>query len=432
MKTNLPLYVKDYLNKFETVNREVKTFAYRLYDNIVVIPALSEYQNIPRLIESLNKNNNEALSKTLFLFVVNNGEEAANDVIENNRNTIDYISNYASKGESNLNLALIDAATSGNKLKGKDAGVGLARKLGCDAALGLFNYNSKVKKLLIWLDADCTVAENYLSEIISTFNNSNLEAAYVNFKHRFDESEKEKNAIICYEIFLRYYVMGLMYAGSPYAYHSIGSTIVCTVEVYTKIGGMNKKKAGEDFYFMEKISKITDIGKIINTTVYPSSRGSWRVPFGTGQRVNRFIEEKQNEYLLYNPSSFTLLKKWIQLFNSEESSNPELLLEKAGNIDSALIVFLREQKFLENWKRILKNSKNSKQLNFQKKNWFDSFKTMKLIHYLRDNGHPLINMFDALDIMFDKLNINHPNRDKREVPIIEIQMEYLAKLREIA
>jgi hypothetical protein len=432
MKTNLPLYVKDYLNKFETVNREVKTFAYRLYDNIVVIPALSEYQNIPRLIESLNKNNNEALSKTLFLFVVNNGEEAANDVLENNKKTIDYISNYASNGESNLNLALIDAATFGNELKGKDAGVGLARKLGCDSALGLFNYNSKVKKLLIWLDADCTVAENYLSEIISTFNNSNLEAAYVNFKHRFDESEKEKNAIICYEIFLRYYVMGLMYAGSPYAYHSIGSTIVCTVEVYTKIGGMNKKKAGEDFYFMEKISKITDIGKIINTTVYPSSRGSWRVPFGTGQRVNRFIEEKQNEYLLYNPSSFTLLKKWIQLFNSEESSNPELLLEKAGNIDSALIVFLREQKFLENWKRILKNSKNSKQLNFQKKNWFDSFKTMKLIHYLRDNGHPLINMFDALDIMFDKLNINHPNRDKREVPIIEIQMEYLAKLREIA
>ncbi|MDP3446006.1 MAG: glycosyltransferase family A protein, partial [Ignavibacteria bacterium] len=188
MKTNLPLYVKDYLNKFETVNREVKTFAYRLYDNIVVIPALSEYQNIPRLIESLNKNNNEALSKTLFLFVVNNGEEAANDVLENNKKTIDYISNYASKGESNLNLALIDAATSGNELKGKDAGVGLARKLGCDSALGLFNYNSKVKKLLIWLDADCTVAENYLSEIISTFNNSNLEAAYVNFKHRFDES----------------------------------------------------------------------------------------------------------------------------------------------------------------------------------------------------------------------------------------------------
>lgn len=432
MKTNLPLYVKDYLNKFETVNREVKTFAYRLYDNIVVIPALSEYQNIPRLIESLNKNNNEALSKTLFLFVVNNGEEAANDVLENNKKTIDYISNYASNGESNLNLALIDAATFGNELKGKDAGVGLARKLGCDSALGLFNYNSKVKKLLIWLDADCTVAENYLSEIISTFNNSNLEAAYVNFKHRFDESEKEKNAIICYEIFLRYYVMGLMYAGSPYAYHSIGSTIVCTVEVYTKIGGMNKKKAGEDFYFMEKISKITDIGKIINTTVYPSSRGSWRVPFGTGQRVNRFIEEKQNEYLLYNPSSFTLLKKWIQLFNSEESSNPELLLEKAGNIDSALIVFLREQKFLENWKRILKNSKNSKQLNFQKKNWFDSFKTMKLIHYLRDNGHPLINMFDALDIMFDELNINHPNRDKKEIPTIGIQMEYLAKLREIA
>ncbi|MBX3006537.1 MAG: glycosyltransferase family 2 protein [Melioribacteraceae bacterium] len=432
MKKALPLYVESYLNKFGTINREVKTFTNKFYDYIVVMPALAEFQNIPKLIDSLRKNRSEILSKTLILVVVNNGENASNEVLDDNRKTIDLIISYALDEKCNLNLALIDASTAGNELKGKDVGVGLARKLGCDKALRLFNYESANKKLLIWLDADCTVAENYLSEIVSEFNNTNLEAAYVNFEHQFDATEIEKSAIVCYEIFLRYYVMGLIYAGSTYAFHSIGSTIICTTDVYVKVGGMNKKRAGEDFYFLEKLSKISTVGKIGNTTVYPSSRQSWRVPFGTGQRVNRFIEEKQDEYLLYNPASFIILKRWLELFNSEESSNPEVLIEKAGNIDNALVNFLTEQNFLENWKKILTNSKSPRQLFIQKKNWFDSFKTMKLIHYLRDNGYPSMNMFDALDMMFEELRVNHPNRGNQSIPKLEIQLEYLSILRKIA
>ena len=45
----------------------------------------------------------------------------------------------------------------------KIGGVGLARKIGMDEALKIFNYNSTSKKILICLDADCTVASNYLN-----------------------------------------------------------------------------------------------------------------------------------------------------------------------------------------------------------------------------------------------------------------------------
>ena len=98
-------------------------------------------------------------------------------------------------------------------------------------------------------------------------------------------------------------MLGLIYAKSPYAYHSIGSTMVCDADSYIKVQGMNKRKAAEVFYFLEKLSKITTIRKIGGTTVLPSSRGSWRVPFGTGQRVNRFLDNVQDEYILYSPKS---------------------------------------------------------------------------------------------------------------------------------
>ena len=81
---------------------------------------------------------------------------------------------------------------------------------------------------------------------------------------------------------------------------------------------------------MEKLAKNYKIEKINSTTVYPSSRSSWRVPFGTGQRVGRFLSNKQNEYLLYDPISFDILKAWLQIFNSEEikSSNDYLNLQR--------------------------------------------------------------------------------------------------------
>lgn len=85
--------------------------------------------------------------------------------------------------------------------------------------------------------------------------------------------------------------MGLEVSGSPYAFHTIGSTMACDAEMYVKIQGMNKKKAAEDFYFMEKLSKNVKIHKIISAKVYPSSRGSWRVPFGTGRSVTRFFNK---------------------------------------------------------------------------------------------------------------------------------------------
>jgi hypothetical protein len=208
--------------------------------------------------------------------------------------------------------------------------------------------------------------------------------------------------------------------------------MICDYESYIKVGGMNKKKAAEDFYFMEKLAKIVSIKKIETAVVYPSSRGSWRVPFGTGQRVNRYLAGGHNEYILYAPKTFELLKQWNNIFFSGEILSSDDYLNKAGIIDSSLYNFLILNSFNESWDKILKSSKTKEQIQKQKVSWFDGFRTLKLIHFFRDNGYPLINMFDAVKELLYHFGIQLPQVDKNQLPSLDIQFEYLRQLRNLS
>jgi hypothetical protein len=438
---NLPISVKKYLAKYGSNKWKLELHGQNNFNNILVVPALQEFENIRHLLESLIGNDKSCFIDTLIIFVVNNMISADEDAKEDNQKSLELLRGIISKNSSDdlankiinagLNVGLVDASGKDLELPEKDGGVGLARKIGMDLALTQFDYTNSEKKILICLDADCTVDKNYLASIIQTFNQPNTHAACVQFEHPLPENEKDKLAIICYEIFLRYYLLGLKYAGSPFAFPTIGSTMICDYESYIKIGGMNKKKAAEDFYFMEKLAKITDIKKIDSTKVYPASRGSWRVPFGTGQRVNRFFAATHEEYLLYNPKSFDVLKKWLSFFNSRGICSASEYLSKAKEISIWLQAFLVQNSFHDNWEKIIRNSKTDEQKEKQKMIWFDGFLTLKLIHFLRDNEFPSINMFDALDEMFVRFDQKSFRTNNEPLPSIEIQFEYLLKLREL-
>ena len=438
---NLQHKINKYLQKHTVKIGKFYSHENRAFENVVVIPAIGELENVKKLAASLDGSNEpESKRKTLVLFVVNNLKSTPDEIKENNFRTIDFLKNQISSNSVNaqtgtkLNIAVMDCSTEGNELPEKEGGVGLARKIGMDKALSFFDYDRDQKRIITALDADCLVDKGYFSAIINSFNNHKLSAAYVKFAHRFPDEEENLKAIINYEIFLRYYLLGLKFAQSPYAIHTIGSTMICDAESYVKIGGMNKRKAAEDFYFMEKLSKIVDIKEISETTIYPSPRGSWRVPFGTGQRVNRFLSHTTDEYLLYNPKSFLVLKKWLRVFNEADfSSSSGLLLKASQDISPALEEFLKINNFAQSWESIKTNSKQIEQLNKQKKFWFDGFKTLKLIHYLRDNGFPPAFTFKALNEMFDFTELSFaPKYEGTEIPPADIQKKYLRFLREVA
>jgi hypothetical protein len=331
--------------------------------------------------------------------------------------------------QSGIRIGLIDAASEGKEFDDDEGGVGLARKIGMDTALQVFDYSIPGKKIIISLDADCVVESNYLNEIIRSFNKHNYSAANVYFEHNTSEDGLNGLGIISYEIFLRHYVAGLMLAKSPYAFHTVGSTVVCDHEAYIKVGGMNTKKAAEDFYFLQKLAKHYTINRIGSTKVRPSARESWRVPFGTGRTMNDISSYKKN-ILLNDADVYIILKDWLELLNSDLSLNSSLILKEAKIIHPELYNFLESRGFSKDWKKILENSKSVKQLNYQRKNWFDAFETLKLIHHLRDTSFPMMEIKAGVEKLFQVVQHSAKFELSGEKNTIEkLYVDYLTELR---
>ncbi len=187
----LPSNVYNYLSKISSGNRQVTTNSRRSYNNIIVIPALAEFENIKRLLQSLAETDRKYFSNTLILFVTNNTISADYKIKSDNNLTFVYFERLLSKTatdeiskivyDSGLNVAYIDASSKGFEMPDKDGGVGLARKIGMDSALELFDYNSEKCKIIICLDADCLVSGNYITAIIEYFNKNFCSAAVVNY-----------------------------------------------------------------------------------------------------------------------------------------------------------------------------------------------------------------------------------------------------------
>ena len=399
---------------------------------VVVIPALAEKDCLFHTIEHLAANPVSELRRTLVICVVNNPAQppASAGQIADNRDTLALLIEQM-RGRGDLRIGYVDAASPGCELPDK-GGVGLARKIGLDWGLSVLAETAAAPRLLFSLDADTRVEPNYLAAVRRHFAMPDSWAAVVSYAHRLDEAPDEIAAIVCYELFLRYHVLGLHYARSPYAFPSIGSTMVCRAEAYAAVSGMNQRQAGEDFYFMQKLAKTGRVDQVLTTTVHPSARASSRVPFGTGRRVGRHIEGVQDEYRLYDPRCYDVLKDWLSIVADHIGCGADGLLERAGKVAPPLRAFLEQAQFRRVWPRLEENSRNTEQLLAQFHRWFDGFRTIKLIHYLRDNAFPLCGMFPAIAALLDRVRAPAPVADPLRLhDDLEAQKVLLEHLREL-
>ncbi len=384
-------------------------------EQAVVIPALAEGDSLFSTLACIARNPSSDLRRTLVICVVNNHRPpmAGDAAVLSNRATLSLLralvfrlSAYPDLPEaiqkdiqqisrSGLRLAFIDASSAGVEIPDRDGGVGTARKIGMDAALQIIDARAANGGLICCLDADTLVEKNYLSSVRTYFSRSGDPAAVTGYAHQKPDDPALLAAICCYEIFLRSYVIGLSFAGSPYAFHSIGSTMSCTSEGYVAVRGMNRRQAAEDFHYLNKLAKIGRIGVISETTVFPSARPSKRVPFGTGQRMIRFLTGGTDEYRLYDPRIFEILGKWLASMETAPDRDPEAILVESCRNHAHLETYLRMNRFAADWLVIRQNSRDPGQLRRQFHVWFDGLKTLRLVHHLSRSAFPLVPMFDG-------------------------------------
>jgi hypothetical protein len=378
----------------------------RSFRAAVVIPALAEQDNLPATLETLSANPPDLLSRTLILVVVNQRCDASATEKENNRATLAALPGWKQLYRLE-NLHWVDAATSGRVLPPKE-GVGLARKIGLDLALTQLEYGPG-EPLLICLDADTLVQADYLEAIRTHFCSSSAGGAVIPYRHRPAGDLPGQAAIDRYELFLRSYVLGLELAGSPYAFHTVGSAMACTASAYAAAGGMNRRMAGEDFYFLQQLHKSSGVAPLTGTIVHPSPRSSWRVPFGTGRAVGDLLADGDGRLLFYQPQLFDILERWLRCVELHEGAEGSKLLQRAGEISPALLEYLEQARFGPAWDNLLRNNPDEKRLLISFHSWFDAFRTMRLMHHLTDSAYPRIAPEEAVPPLLQRVGHASPS-----------------------
>ena len=405
-KLHLPRHIQLYLRKRAvSAPWRIEGHPSGPFSGTVVIPSLAESANLPLTLGSLASNPPSLLSRFLILIVVNHRADASLEVKSDNAATLASLPVW--KQQYGLeNLRWVDAVTDGKELPPKQ-GVGLARKLGLDLALSHLNYQQH-DPLLVCLDADTLVQNDYLEAISGHFAQAPQGGAVIPYCHRKAGDPQGQAAIDRYELFLRTYVLGLELAGSPYAFHTVGSAMACRASAYTACGGMNRRLAGEDFYFLQQLHKTSGVAQMSGTCVYPSPRGSWRVPFGTGRAVGDMLAEGEERLQFYQPGLFTILGDWLKCVAEKTDSDGGELLCRAAGISSHLYDYLEQAGFSAAWDNLRQHNPDGDRRLAAFHCWFDAFRTMRLMHHLTERAFPRIPPEQAVPPLMEPAGLGAP------------------------
>jgi hypothetical protein len=346
---------------------------------IVVVPAYNE-PDIFKLLDSLNDCEAPAC-KTEVIIVINAPEDAPEESIENNKIALQNIESWK-KANNNSFFRLFTLVIEHPDVRGW--GVGLARKTGMDEAIRRFNSLNKPDGVILSLDADCSVEKNYFITVFSELNsNKEHSACSIFFEHPLTGSGYPENiykSITLYELHLRYYFQALVYSGFPYAFHTVGSAIAVKALTYIKAGGMNRKKAGEDFYFIQKLVPAGGYFSLNSTAVYPSPRVSSRVPFGTGASMEKLTSGNSTTLLTYNLLAFEELRTFFGLIDDLYKCGSRELSDYYILIPPSLVLYLDKEEWIEKMIEIKGNTSNPGSFKKRFFGWFNMFRIVKYLN----------------------------------------------------
>ncbi len=347
---------------------------------VVVIPCFSE----PDILKTLHSLGECTAPKGLVevIVVVNFPENSSEEVVAQNRETFQQLVKFSNSWEA-PNRKLLPVWI--GAVRKKFAGPGYARKMGMDEAIRRFNALDKPQGFIASMDADTTVSENYLVEIERLFfKNPNVRQLVIPFQHPKENITIEvRKAIVLYELYLRYYRLSMQYIGWPWAFHTVGSAFAVRASVYVEQGGMNRRNAGEDFYFLNKLFPLGGTLVPNNVMVFPAARISTRVLFGTGMAVKQ-ITENNLSYKVYSFQSILDLQYFTRLSDKLFNASETIINSYIFNAPDALKAFWLENGFQEKVTEC--NLGCSTLQSFRKRLYrkFDAFQVVKYLNFAHE------------------------------------------------
>jgi len=415
-----PAY-RQYLEKYAEPEARFAQQIEQGYAAALVVPLHGEE---PRFLDDLEPALSSATGRVLLIAVVNATDDAPSPVHEQNQRVLhelgarllpaQELTPVASSPAAatlgrvgRFDLLLVDRARDGRRLP-RSQGVGLARRIGMDLALALYARERLASPWLGCTDGDARLPPDYFAQNAATSPRApsgvRRVALTLPFWHVPGSEPSVDRATFEYELSLRYYTLGLAWAGSPYAYESMGSSLVALADAYAAVRGFPRREAGEDFYLLDKLAKVGGVHRPARAPIELRARRSARVPFGTGARVGELLDAGEH-LTTYQPRVFELLRLTLRaLVNAAvERTEAQVTSELAGVLDpgsvGAISSALDELNAFEALRETFGASPERVVRQRRLLTWFDALRTLRFVHLVEGRAGlarlPLAEAFSA-------------------------------------
>jgi hypothetical protein len=389
---------------------------------IVVVPSYGEPE-ICILLDSLYVSEQPECAVEVII-LVNAPENASSEMLLNNRKTIEDIESWK-RQEKNCWFRLFSVNIEQGAIP--DWGVGLARKTGMDEAVRRFLVLDRPDGIIASLDADCTVRKDYFKRLYSDFYKiKGRKACSIYFEHATDGEEYDLNTcrnIISYELHLRYLLQGQSYAGFPWAFHTVGSSMAVRAGEYIAAGGMNRRQAGEDFYFIQKLVDSGCYFSLNSTAVYPSPRISDRVPFGTGAAMGKLTEGSDTEFLTYDTRTFDDLKILFNMVDSLCGCDINNCEQYYNALPSGIKHFIKPDEWIDRINEMNQNTSGLKSFRKRFFRWFNMFKIVKYLNDVHTDMYSKMPVNEAAYGLLNRIGIDFESKVSRDLLFRYREME---------
>ncbi len=377
---NIIMFAQKYFDRYQCLPPTFVPNTNQRLGIAVVVPCYDD-EDVINTLFSLERADKPKVDVDVIV-VLNSAQDTERNIVEKHRALYTEMKRL---GDANVfkNIHLLPILL--EDIPTKISGVGYARKVGMDEAVRRFDDIDNRRGVLVSLDSDCRVAKNYFTVIDKLFIDGHSDVATLGFEHKTHDEEQvydtkllKTREVACrkYELYLKYFRLSLHSTGFPYAIHTIGSCFAINAVTYIKTGGIPRLKGGEDFYFLHKAAQIAPITRVKDKIVFPSSRLSERVPFGTGRAIAKIMAT--DVYKVYSLGSFAVLRNFFDLI-------PRLFKHiDLSEIPSPIVDFYGSERLMQKLNEIRSNSKEL--ATFCKRFFatFDAFFAVRLLNHIAD------------------------------------------------
>jgi len=386
----------------------------------IAIPAMDELDYLPATLDALA---NQDVSFPFEVYVCVNqpdrywSDSARLSICQHNQQLLAFLQNYAF-----LTLHVMDRSSPGLGWIGKKHGVGCARKELFDKILS----DSDADDIIVSLDADTYVRPHYLQSLVDNFAaHPAMNAVAVPYYHPIQpEDEVRSRALLRYELYMRNYAINLLIINSPYGFTALGSAVAMRVGALKKIGGITPLQSGEDFYLVQKFSKMGGLSLFNTECVYPAGRYSDRVPFGTGPAMRTGADGVWDSYPMYPKACFEPIRVAYEHLKA-------LYDGKFSEKDNEFLSFLKEMNKNEDiWTGIIDNVSDFPHFVKAFHQKADGLRILQFVR-MKYRENPVTEEFALYNNMMEWMSVDIPPGFSPQTPFAQLTLSQLDFLRNL-